>query len=157
MRYVGRYATSRAKLHTYLRRKVQERGWDSDRTPDLTGLVEEFATLGYVDDGAFASARSASLVRRGYGERRVSQVLTQAGIQEADAGPAREHARLSALEAALRLARKRRIGPYAVEPATCEEQQRAIAALVRAGHDFALARRIASAQPGDDIETMDIF
>ena len=29
--YVGRFATSRAKLLSYLKRKLRERGWDGDQ------------------------------------------------------------------------------------------------------------------------------
>jgi regulatory protein len=40
LRYVGRYATTRAKLRAYLARKIRELGWDDPRAPDL----EDFAT-----------------------------------------------------------------------------------------------------------------
>ena len=42
LRYVGRYATTRAKLRAYLARKLRERGWDGAREPDLDGLAEPF-------------------------------------------------------------------------------------------------------------------
>ena len=69
--YVGRYATTRAKLTFYLRRKLGDLGWSGAAEPSVDGLVERMAALGYVDDRAFASARAAALGRRGYGERRV--------------------------------------------------------------------------------------
>nr|WP_243843225.1 RecX family transcriptional regulator [Sphingomonas vulcanisoli] len=149
--YVGRYATTRAKLRTYLARKIQERGWQGDARPDLEALAEDFAALGYVDDRAFATARGAALTRRGYGERRIGQALQQAGIVAEDALPVREEAREQGFDAALRLARKRRIGPFATGTITPQDQQRGIAALVRAGHDFATARRIATARTPEEL------
>jgi regulatory protein len=68
--YVGRYATSRAKLKSYLARKVKERGYEGPG-PDLDDLAERLSRLGYIDDAAFASSRAASLQRRGYGARRI--------------------------------------------------------------------------------------
>ncbi|HEU0135589.1 MAG TPA: RecX family transcriptional regulator, partial [Allosphingosinicella sp.] len=48
--YAGRYATTRAKLAAYLRRKLKERGWSGEGEPPVERLVERFASLGYVDD-----------------------------------------------------------------------------------------------------------
>jgi len=42
-RYVGRFATTRAKLSSYLRRKVRERGWDGARPPDVEAAAERLA------------------------------------------------------------------------------------------------------------------
>ena len=65
LRYVGRFATSRAKLRAYLTRKIRERGWAGAGEPDLAGLAERFADSGYVDDAAFAMGKARSLSGRG--------------------------------------------------------------------------------------------
>ena len=119
--YVGRYATTRAKLSSYLSRKIRERGWNGDSGPDIERLVERFAETGLVDDASFALAKSRSLSERGYGRRRVRQALRAAGIEEADGEAAHELAAEQAVDAALRFARRRRIGPFAAlfaHPAT---------------------------------------
>ena len=147
--YVGRYATTRSKLRTYLARKIKERGWAGDRAPDIDALVERLAGLGYIDDRAFASARAASLQRRGYGARRVDQALHAAGIEEDDAASVREETSEGAWAAALRFAERKRIGPFAAAAADREARQKAFAALVRAGHPFDFATRIVNARPGE--------
>src|SRR3954447_17197003 len=96
LRYVGRYATSRAKLTAYLSRKVRERGWSGEREPDLDALVERFADLGYIDDAAYALSKSQALSNRGYGLRRLEQKLRLAGIEDGDAAEARSHAEMRA-------------------------------------------------------------
>ena len=68
--YVARFATSAARLERYLKRKLRERGWEGEREPDLAALVGRYVELGYVDDAAYARARSGSLLRRGYGTPR---------------------------------------------------------------------------------------
>lgn len=144
--YVARFATSRAKLAAYLARKLRERGWDGEGEPPVAALVERFVAAGYVDDEAFARAKSGSLLRRGYGQRRVAQALGAAGIDE----DIREEVRAgegALRRAALALARKRGFGPFARsgaerDPARREKQ---IAAMLRAGHGLDSARELVDA------------
>lgn len=146
--YVGRYATTRAKLRRYLERKLYERGWDGEGRPPVARIVDDFAARGYIDDRAFAASKAAALSRRGYGARRVDEALFAAGIDEADGAEAREIARESAWDAALAFARKRRIGPFAPDLPDDRARQKALAAMMRAGHDYTLARRLVFAEPG---------
>ncbi len=152
LHYVSRFATSRAKLATYLKRKIRERGWDGEREADIGALVERLARLGYVDDRAYAVAKSRSLTSRGYGEGRVRQALHLAGIAEEEAAEARDHASAQSVDAALHFARRRRIGPYASLPLDPKQRERAIGAMIRAGHGFALARAIIGLAPGAEID-----
>jgi regulatory protein len=149
LHYVGRYATTRAKLLAYLGRKLRERGWaDPERPSEPQRLVERLAGLGYLDDAAFAVARAASLQRRGYGRRRVGAALKAAGIEEADAAGALADSEAGAWAAALRFAEKKRIGPFAAARPDPRARQRHFAALMRAGHSPDHARRILDAAPG---------
>jgi regulatory protein len=157
LRYVERFATTRSRLRTYLTRKVRERGWDGDREADVDGLVERFAGLGYVDDAAFALSKARSLSARGYGARRVGLALRVAGVGDADAVAAKDHAASEAVDAALRFARKRRIGPFAAEAADPRQRERSLAAMIRAGHAFALARSILDLAPGSQLNWDDLF
>jgi regulatory protein len=147
--YAGRYATTRARLADYLRRKLRERGWDGPGEAPVERLVERFAELGYVDDRAFAASRAASLLRRGYGERRVSDALKGAGIDEEDGAGARVHAAEEALAAAHVFARRRRLGPYAVAVPDREARNRAAAAMMRAGHRPELVWKVLAMAPSD--------
>jgi len=150
--YVGRYATTRARLADYLRRKLRERGWDDISEPPVPAIVARLAELKYVDDAAFADARGAALARRGYGGRRVAQALAAAGVGEADSAGARAAMQGGALAAALAFARRRRIGPFASVEPDRDQRRRALAAMLRAGHAPDLSRRIVNALPGTDIE-----
>ena len=146
--YLGRYATTRAKLRHYLLRKLASRGWEDEREPPIDAIVERCAALGYVDDAGFAVARGAALTRRGFGEHRVAAALRAVGIDAETAAPVRETARAEAFEAALRFARRKRIGPFAGELADPDQRRRNMGALMRAGHSPEIARRIAGASPG---------
>jgi regulatory protein len=152
LRYVGKYATTRAKLRAYLARKIRERGWDGEGEPDLESLANRFAELGYIDDAAFAMAKSRALSARGYGKRRLSDKLRMAGVDHADSVAARAHADSEAVDAALRFAQRRRLGPFAAEAPDPRGREKWIAAMVRAGHGFALARAIAAMPGGTKID-----
>jgi len=157
LRYVERFSTTRAKLRSYLARKVRERGWEAEPPPDIERIVERLAELGYVDDAAFALSKSQSLTARGYGKRRVVQSLRVAGVEDADGEAARDHAENEAVDAALHFARRRRIGPFAASEARDpKDREKALAAMVRAGHSFGLAREIVGLAPGSAIDLAEL-
>lgn len=148
--YVGRFATTRAKLASYLRRKIGERGWAGEADPPIEELVSRFARSGLVDDAAYALSKSRSLAERGYGAGRLRLSLRAAGVDEGDSAAARELAEEEAVEAALRFARRRRIGPFASARPDPKGREKALAAMVRAGHRFELARALVDCAPGEE-------
>ena len=155
LHYVGRFATTRAKLATYLGRKLRERGWAGEGAPDLPALVERLADLGYVDDRAFAEARARSMARKGLGARRITQDFRAAGIDEGDAAELAPAIAERASDAALAFARRRRIGPFGDGNPDRAVREKQIAAMLRAGHGFDLARRIVSLAPGEALGDCD--
>jgi len=156
LRYVGKYATTRAKLCAYLSRKLRERGWDGEHDPDLEALAARFAEVGYVDDAAYALSKSRELSGRGYGKKRLVEKLRLAGVAEDDSREAFDMSETEAVAAALRYAQRRRIGPFAAEAPDRMARDRAISAMVRAGHSFGLARAIASLAPGAQVDVINI-
>ena len=155
LRYVERFATTRGRLASYLKRKIRERGWDEGTSPpEPEALAEKLARLGYVDDRAFAEARALAMGRRGLGARRVTQTLRFDGIGEDDARAVAPVIEADVTASALAFARRKRIGPYARELADPKGRERQVAAMVRAGHAPALAWKIARMAPGDDAETL---
>jgi regulatory protein len=147
--YVGRFATSRAKLLAYLGRKLRERGWDGEGEPPIEALADRMVRLGYVDDRAFALSKARSLSGRGYGERRVRQALQMAGIGEEDGADARDLAESEAMAAAMKFARRRSIGPFARQEPSPQERERSLASMIRAGHSFGIARMVIDLKPGE--------
>ncbi|KMS60184.1 regulatory protein RecX [Novosphingobium barchaimii LL02] len=159
--YVARFATTQAKLRLYLQRKARERGWDGDDANggEVFGALEElvgrYAEKGYVDDAAWAKMKAGSLLRRGYGARRVGEALGQAGVNEdlrAEQRPGLGEQR----RAALVLARRRRFGPFAVQRGDSEVDpklhDKQLAAMLRAGHPLDIARRIVESDDADALE-----
>lgn len=150
LRYVERYATTRAKLAAYLARKIRERGWAGERPADPAAIARRMAELGYVDDRAYAEIKAGAMGRRGLGARRVRQALRFAGVGEEDAESLAPAIEAESAASALAFARRRRFGPWAREAADRPAQEKQVAAMVRAGHAPGLARRIVRMAPGED-------
>jgi regulatory protein len=151
LRHVARFATSRGKLIAYLHRKLRERGWGREQPADPEGLADRFVDLRYIDDAGYAVMKSASLARRGYGARRIGEDLRAAGISESDREQADAQIASESWMAADRFARRKRVGPYATGPLDPKQRDKAIAAFLRAGHDYAVARKWVDAAPGADM------
>jgi len=138
--YVGRYATSEAKLHRYLVRKLFERSWGGEGAAPVDEVVARMAELGYVDDRVFAEARGRGLSGRGFGARRVSADLGAAGIDRDLA--AEVVATADAMAAAIAFARRRRFGPFDAAAPDPDRKRKQFAAMMRAGHGVAETRRV---------------
>jgi len=146
--YVARFATTQARLQAYLVRKLRERGWDGEAAPDPQALAERMAEAGYVDDEVYARMKAGSLLRRGYGARRVGDALHAAGVSE-DLRAAVRPGEGEQRRAALALARRRRFGPFAPGPLDRPVREKQLAALLRAGHGLDIARQIMDASDPD--------
>lgn len=161
--YAARFATTGAKLESYLARKIRERGIAEDENGrridlDVGALIDRLIELGYVDDSAYARARSRDLTARGYGKRRVEQALWAAGVDE-DVRGENAPSRAVGRRAAILLAKKRRFGLFGTKLAddlapdlkrAAKEKQ--VAAMLRAGHDFADVRFILDASEEREID-----
>jgi len=146
--YAGRYATSRSKLIAYLLRKLRERGWAEDGEAPVEDIADRLVELRYVDDAAYATMTSGAMQRRGLGARRITQKLMMDGIGEEDRAEASPD-EIERWQAAERLARKKRIGPFAEAVPDRALREKQIATFLRAGHDMAMARKWVDAAPGE--------
>jgi regulatory protein len=81
----------------------------------------------------------------------LSEDLRASGIGDADAINAKTHMEDSIFTAAENFARRKRLGPFAQEPAPPEKRNKQLNAFLRAGHSFELAKRFVYAEPGDEI------
>lgn len=160
LHYAARFATTGARLEGYLARKIKERGLAEDaegrrEEVDIPALVARLVALGYVDDDAYARSRARDLGARGYGGRRVEQALRFAGVDE---GLRQAHApgEAASRRAAALMAQKKRLGPWSAASTTDplaarKAHEKAVAAMLRAGHQYAHVRFILAAERPEDV------
>ncbi len=163
LHYAARFATTGARLEGYLARKIKERGIAEDaegRTLliDIPALVARLVELGYVDDDTYARMRARDLGARGYGGRRVEQALRHAGVEE-QVRQAHAPGESASRKAAALMAQKKRLGPWVAagkapgDPLAARKlHEKAVAAMLRAGHQYDHVRFILAASRPEDVE-----
>jgi regulatory protein len=162
LHYAARFATTGARLEAYLARKLKERGLAEDADGrsvqiDIPALVARLVELGYVDDDAYARMRARDLAARGYGGRRVEEALRHAGVEDS-VRQAHAPGEAAGRKAAALMAQKKRLGPWAREAEGAGDplvrrkaHEKAVAAMLRAGHQYDHVRFVLAAKTPDDV------
>lgn len=161
LRYVARFPCSTHKLRVHLGKKLEAtiatevvgaqvaRRW-------IDGVVASLTRMRALDDVGFAQARAVTLHCRGRATRIIEQDLRRAGLPVAAIeGACRALVELAPepdLTAAIALARKKRLGPFARGPLDDGARRRQLALLARAGFSFAVARRIVDCRDAQLLE-----
>jgi len=163
LHYLARFATSAENLRRVLARRVEKSARHHGTDPDeglawIEDLIKRYRRAGLLDDGAFAEARAADLLRRGVPVRGIRFRLAQKGVGGADIDKALdvlvEDQPAPDLAAAVSLARRRRLGPFSPAAVRAERREKDLAALARAGFDYDTARRVIDAETPDDLEAI---
>jgi regulatory protein len=152
--YLQRFATSSENLRRVLMRRVERsarfHGTDpAEAAPWIETLIERFTATGLLNDALYAESRAASLRRRGASARTITFSLRGKGVGgetiEAALGAADEAEAEPELAAAVRLARKRRLGPFR-SGGRSDHRERDLAALARAGFSYDTALAVIDAE-----------
>lgn len=159
--HIDRYATSAANLRRVLLRRVERsaRLHGTDRGEAavwVDAIITKLVARRLLDDTAYARSRAASLHRAGASRRKIAAALTQKGVGRDDIAAAlavlAEEFADSELAAAVRYARRRRIGPYRAAAARAARRERDLAALARAGFSYDTAQQVIAAPSAEDLE-----
>ncbi len=162
--YLSRYASSTSNLKRVLARRAEKVGRHHpiDRataTEMIDIVVEKLETAGFLDDGAYAESRTRSLYRGGASRRKIAAYLAQKGVDgatiaasfralEEEIGTDRD----LDLHAALRYAKRRRLGPYRESAKRVERRDKDIAALARTGFSIDIALKVIDADDLTELE-----
>jgi regulatory protein len=157
--YIDRYASSAGRLREVLRRRVRKaRHAEAPVVDDveavIEGIVAKYVKAGVLDDRRFAEHKAEALSRRGTSQRRIREKLALARVGRDDVDNALAILRNgndgdSELGAAVALARRRRLGPFADPAFRRERRDKHLAAMGRAGFALGLARRVIDAKDED--------
>ncbi len=141
LHYLQRFATGTENFRRVMMRKIDKscrHHTDQNREDCIRmvdALIEKFTRSGLMNDDVYTSGKVASLRRRGLSARAIEARLQAKGVGREDVRRA-----LAALEdsdgnddfhAALRFARRRRLGPFAA--GKIKEPEKQMAAFARAG------------------------
>ena len=159
--YLGRYSASRQRLREVLQRfamRKLEAHEEAEVARAIDAVLDDCIRLGYVDDAAFALSRarskrrsggSALAIRRSLAEHAIGRDLADEALAAAD-----ESTSDGELAAALRLAARRRIGPYFTRESDNDTYRKQLASLARAGFSFATAKAVMALGSADEAEEL---
>lgn len=124
---------------------------------DYREMISEVVSFcvrnGLVDDRAYAETKIASLRRRGRSTSRIKATLSAKGVAANLIDEALDDDPRSEFTAAMRYAKRRRLGPWRTKLVVDHKlMEKETAALCRAGFSYSLARKIVSA---DNIEALE--
>ena len=147
--YLKRFESSVANLRNVLRRRVDDYAY---HTPDfakqeaydwIEEILEDFQRVGYVDDARFSELKIKDYLAAGKSPRYIQGKLREKGIDENLIERLISEQEFDPYDAALRLARKKHIGPFsATEEIRKERRSKDLAILVRAGFDYDVAVKV---------------
>ncbi len=155
--YLQRHATSVSNFRLVMKRKIDRscRFFQSDPAPfyDMVdSLAERYVRAGILNDQIFAEAKTSTLRRQGRSRQAITAKLRVKGlaaeeIEQALQKTDSEHESHSDMDAemaaALKLARRKKLGPYRPqEHIDMKERQKEMAVMARAGFSFDVARRV---------------
>ncbi|MEQ9813949.1 MAG: RecX family transcriptional regulator [Azospirillaceae bacterium] len=160
--YLERFATSEENLRRVLMRRVERsvrlHGTDREEGAHaVDAIVARFRATGLVDDRVYAEGRAISLARRGDSPRLMRRKLAQKGVEatlidDTLAGLDEELGDL-ALSSAIRLARRRRLGPFRQGDRE-DRREKDMAALARAGFAYDIARQVIEAEDEAELDAL---
>ncbi|MDX5593803.1 regulatory protein RecX [Pseudovibrio sp. SPO723] len=144
--YLSKHAASEEQLRQVLVRKARRKAEALEQEPeewfsDISETVLWFVGHGFVNDAEFARVKANAGLARGKSSRRVQMELKAKGVADEIAKDALEQSDHDEDLACLRLARRRRLGPFA-RPDTQVDEAREIAKFARAGFGYDTIRRI---------------
>ena len=151
--YVARWESTRRGVAEILERKIRQRcdrtGEDAEETLGLIPeIVSRLAERDYVNDRRFAAQTYERLRRQGRSRAQIRLHLRRKGVPDAiTLELTRDEDPDADLEAAWRVARRRRLGPHCPDPERrAAHRDRHLAALARQGFSREIAHRVIDAE-----------
>ena len=154
--YLKRFESSVENLRQVLQKRVNnyaKENPDFDKKQAalwIEDIISDFIRLKYLDDHRFAELKIRSYLNAGKPERYIVPRLKQKGISEQIINEVLEIQEYDTFQMALKLALKKKIGPYREPDKRREFYQKDLGTLVRAGFDYDTALDILRYNPEDE-------
>ena len=166
--YLGRYASSRHKLGQILSRFASRKLTDYDAEDISTAIqqtIDRCGQLGYLDDRQFAVTLARSQRRRGRSQTMIHQRLRQHALSDDiivyALAVADKNSVNGDLQAAIRFAQRRRLGPFAKRHSTHRQRldphewkKRDLGAMARAGFSIVISQQVLNHKNPDTIDDL---
>lgn len=147
--YLKRFESSRANLRDVLRRRVNkyayfDKSFDKNEAyQQIEALLDDFEEHKYIDDARFAEIKVRDYLAAGKSPRYVLGKMREKGVDETLVLRILEREDYDPYEAALKLAKKKKIGPFEADiNKRHERRSKDLAVLLRAGFDYDVVMKV---------------
>lgn len=146
LHYFQQRTTTRGHLQRLLMNRCRKslfhhEGDESEMAGWVGSLLDELESTGVLNDRAWATSRLERLRRQGQSERAIRSKLREKRVPPEIIEELLDARPIDPLEAALRYAKKRRIGPFR-ERERDERKEKDLGKLARAGFPYGVARAV---------------
>lgn len=140
--YLKRFESSVENLRSVLYRRIdmyarENPEWNKQEAYGWAeNVLAEFESLHYLDDSRYAEVKIRSYLNSGKPARYIENKLKQKGVSANIVSEILSEQEYNPFEMALKLAKRKKIGPYRAAESRREFRQKDMATLVRAGFDY---------------------
>ena len=154
--YLQRFESSVENLRQVLHRRVdvyakENPQWNKNEALQwIEDVLAEFEKLHYLDDNRYAEIKIRQYLDAGKPARYIQQKLQQKGISPSITNAILAEAEFDPLAMALKLAHRKKIGPFRAPELRREYRQKDLGTLVRAGFDYDIACQVLEYNPEEE-------
>lgn len=148
--YLKRFESSTANLRAVLRKRVDKYAFfvpefDKEQAYAwVDELVEEMQEKHYVDDERYANFKVKAYINVGKSQRYIQGKMRQKGISETQVDGILEEVEYDALAAAIKFAKKKKLGPFRAEENRIEFRNKDMQKMVLAGFGYDVVMEVLS-------------
>ncbi len=161
LRYLDRFAATTQKIRRHLMTKNAKAIEFHQQDPEAIMLmidleVAKLVDAGILNDQEYASGKARSMARQGKSSLQIGVKLSGLGFDDSQLDTAMDRLKteegFSDRKAAAKYIKKRRFGPFKPPEVREERHQKELAALVRNGFDYSLAKALLMVETPAEIE-----
>ena len=148
--YIEKYSPSKQQLKVYLMKKVLIKFKTTKSKKEISELIDNVLVSleqnKFLNDELYSDSKSRTLLRRGYSLNKINQSLRSKGIEDKYVKQSIEKIKDNQIEpdfvSALKLCKRRRIGPLRPESNRELFYKKDMGILARGGFSFDLSKRV---------------
>ena len=163
--YVEKYAPSKQQLKTYLLKKYLKTGVSTVNKQDITNLIDvvlsDLENNKFINDKFYSDSKAKSMIQRGNSINKIRNYLFGKGINiefiKETVDKINHENSDQDFFSAIKLCKKKRIGPARTEDNRTLFYKKDISLLARNGFDFETSKKVMDIEKGDYLKIINLL
>ena len=163
--YVEKYSPSRQQIKTYLLKKYLKQSISSVKKQDIIDLIEvvlsDLEKTKFISDKFYSDSKAKNLIQRGTSINKIRNYLISKGIQDKyikeTINKINENNEDQDFFSAIKICKKKRIGPSRTEDNRLLFYKKDISLLARNGFDFETSKKVMNLKKDDYLKIINLL